>query len=377
MAVDRQITRASLTSKASIAVTFAGETPAQIARHRDIARRHQRRANGDGAPFIPRLRIAELQRVFALHYREKRLPDDDAGRADLRLMADHLAQIDPRLIRPWASTWMPTLPANELDALIADVGTGRRWKADALARELGLDDETRTRLKIKTIGAVDCSKVKRKSRRCRKRIAADRARRAKAGARPHAQSAESLMPWIEAGISRATYYRRRRAKIAASETVETKTRPIVRSTSIASGSADPERWEHGAEASIFDAKPLPSPSFRVHRPRDQAKFDPIVGLENLAPDIAFRNAHFERFRLIKAMPLDPKQQSRFAELDAFIEGERQRRALRREILKWLRVKTRQQREESRSRVAIPEGQKARGIRQRSRWKLCWTGKLRS
>ena len=28
-----------------------------------------------------------------------------------------LAQIDPRLIRPWSATWMPTLPATELDAL--------------------------------------------------------------------------------------------------------------------------------------------------------------------------------------------------------------------------------------------------------------------
>jgi hypothetical protein len=135
-------------------------------------------------------------------------------------MADHLAQIDPRLIRPWAATWMPTLPATELDALIADVGTGRRWKADALARELGLDDATRTRLKIKTIGAIDCGKAKRKTRRRRKRIAADRARRAKAGARPHSQSAENLMPWIEAGISRATYYRRRRAQITTGETVD-------------------------------------------------------------------------------------------------------------------------------------------------------------
>ncbi|MFY9958917.1 hypothetical protein [Bradyrhizobium sp.] len=82
---------------------------------------------------------------------------------------------------------MPTLPDTELDALIAKVSTGRRWKADALARELGLDDATRTRLNIKTIGALDCGKTKRMTRRHRKRIAADRARRARAGASPHAQ----------------------------------------------------------------------------------------------------------------------------------------------------------------------------------------------
>lgn len=185
MAVDGQITRASLTNKPSVAGTFAGETPAQIAKHREIARRHRRRCN-DSA-FIPRLRIAELQRIFVFTYGARCLPDDDAGRADLRLMADHLAQIDPGMLRPWAATWMPTLPDTELDALIAKVSTGRRWKADALARELGLDDATRTRLNIKTIGALDCGKTKRMTRRHRKRIAADRARRARAGASPHAQ----------------------------------------------------------------------------------------------------------------------------------------------------------------------------------------------
>lgn len=224
MAVDHQVTRARQTGN-----RFAGETPQQIARHREIARRHCRRRND--AAFLPRLRIAELERIFALHYRDTRLPDDDAGRADMRLIADHLAQIDPRLIRPWASKWMPTLPAAELDALVADVGTGRRWKADALARELGLDDVTRSRLKIKTIGAVDCSKAKRKTRRRRKRNAADRARRAKAGARPHAQSAAATQPWLDEGISRRTWYRRR----AQNGTDGTNSRPIVRACPIAGG----------------------------------------------------------------------------------------------------------------------------------------------
>jgi hypothetical protein len=212
---------------------------------------------------------------------------------------------------------MPTLTPAELDALVEQVGIGKRWKADALAREIGLDDATRARLNIKTIGAIDCTKAKRKTRRRRKRIAADRARRAKAGARPHAQSAENLMPWIDAGISRATYYRRRRAQITTGETVDTETRPIDRRSYIGKnqchgapvGTADPGR-EHGAEASTFTAKHLPSPSFRVHQRCDQAKIDPIAGLENVAPDIAFRNAHSERFQLIKAMPLDTKQRAR-------------------------------------------------------------------
>jgi len=322
--VDHQVTCAQPTGN-----RFAGETPQQIADHREIARRHRRR--NDGASFLPRLRIAELQRIFVMHYREKRLPDDDAGHADLRLMADHLAQIDPRLIRPWVATWMPTLPAAELDTLIADVGTGRRWKADALARELGLDDATRTRLKIKTIGAVDCGKSKRMNRRRRRRIAADRARRARAGAHSHAQSAAATQPWIDEGISRRTWYRRR-AQVG---TVGTESRPLVRSTSIEevqcqgtpADTAGPAR-EQGAEASTFTAKPLPSPSFRVRRSRDQGRVVKATDLD----DATFRAVPFEHFQLLTVIQRSPEQKVRLIELNEIIEAERERRALRRSLI---------------------------------------------
>jgi hypothetical protein len=327
MGACEHLKRETRTNKASVAGTFVGETPAQIAKHRDIARRY-RRGRTDTV-LLTRLRIAELERVFATSYREKRLPDDNAGRADLRVMADHLAQIDPRLVRPWAATWMPTLPATELDALIAEVGTGRRWKADALARELGLDDATRTRLRIRTIGAVDCGKTKRTTRRRRKRIAADRARRAKAGARPHTQSAAATQPWLDEGVSRATYYRRRAAQKLGHATVETNSRPIDRRSSTG-GTADPGR-EHGAEASTFTAKPLPSASFRVDPLSGLETLDPIAGLENASANAAFRNAHYERFQLIEAMPLDPKQKARLAELDGLIEAQRDRLEERRSL----------------------------------------------
>ena len=291
MAIGLQVTRDRPANKDGVAGRFAGETPAQIAKHNEIARRHCRRRN-DGA-FLPRLRIPELERIFAMQYGGRRLPDDDAGRADLRLMADHLAQIDPRRIRPWVATWMPTLSGTDLDALIADVGPGRWWKADALAREFGLDDATRTRLKIKTIGAVDCTKRQRKNRRRRKRIAADRARRAKAGARPHALSAAAIQPWLDEGISRSTYYRRRRAaQERDGKTVEIDSRPIDRRSSTGGnrcheapvGAADPgrEHGKHGAEASTFIGKPLTSPSFRVGGLFDQHAIAEVTGREKEA-----------------------------------------------------------------------------------------------
>ncbi|UVO38097.1 hypothetical protein KUL72_06890 [Bradyrhizobium arachidis] len=329
MAVDYRVTRAQLAGN-----RFADESPQQIARHREIERRH-RRCREDGKSFLPRLRVAELQRIFVTYYGGRRLPDDDAGRADLRLMADHLAQIDPRLIRTWAAQWMPTFAGPELDMLIARVGIGRRWKADALARELRLDDSTRTRLKIRTIGAVDCSKSKRMTRRRRKRIAADRARRAKAGARPHTQSAAATQPWIDEGVSRSTYYRRRAARKAGRATVETDSRPIDRRSSIEKhqchctlGCTAEAALECGGAPSEFTAKPLSSHSSRVGQSPGQSRPDPIAGLD----DKAFRALHLERYRILAKFPLSPAEDSRLADLDEKLATERERREVRRALI---------------------------------------------
>jgi hypothetical protein len=78
---------------------------------------------------------------------------------------------------------------------------------------------------------------------------------------------------------------------------------------------------HGGQASIFTGKP----SFRVLQSSDQAKRDPIAGLD----DVAFRAAHREHFQLLGVMPLSPEQEARLGELNAIIETERDRRALRR------------------------------------------------
>jgi hypothetical protein len=68
-------------------------------------------------------------------------------------------------------------------------------------------------LGVTTIGAVDENKAARTKRR--KRLDRERkanARRAK-GAKPRndAQSISQAMPWLEEGISRRTWYRRRKA----------------------------------------------------------------------------------------------------------------------------------------------------------------------
>ena len=165
---------------------------------------------------MPYLRIAALQRAIVDRFGEARLPDSDEGRDILRPVADHLAQINPARIRPWAAAWMPGLPAAEIDdliasreALIAECGkTALYWNADALAHEVELDDAARTRTRAWTIGAVDCDKAEREERRKITRAAAGRARRAAAGATLRAQSITATKPWIADGFnSRRTWER--------------------------------------------------------------------------------------------------------------------------------------------------------------------------
>jgi hypothetical protein len=187
--------------------SYADETREQRARHLEIRLEQQRRRRRTRrSPKFPNLRKRELETIFAERYGGQ-LPDDDAGRGDLRLMGDHLAQLSTHHVVAWACAWAPWADDDEIDILIELVGPGKHWKADALGKELNLDDAMRTRLKIRTIGAVDRTKAQR-MKRCRKRKAAtEAARRAEAGAVPRTMSAARLKPWEALGISRRTYYR--------------------------------------------------------------------------------------------------------------------------------------------------------------------------
>lgn len=237
--------------------------------------RRERRRKGDAR--FPLLRVRQLERIITDHH-GARLPDDDDGRDFLRVVAHHLAQVDQHRIERWALKWLPEIAPDELEELIAQAGKGWRWGADELAHEIGLDDAMRKRLKVTTIGAIDCDKVQRARRRKRKRKAADRVRRAKAGAKPRAKSAENLMPWNAEGISRRTWYRRRAQELALNGTdarpanlsspmrseISEKSNPhkrpkgAARSEATTSGSATGSGEADGANASTITAKPLSS-----------------------------------------------------------------------------------------------------------------------
>jgi hypothetical protein len=187
------------------------------ARHAEIARRYGQKKPRE--PFnIAGLRIAELRRLYQARYGHV-LPDDDAGRDDVLIMAYHLARGSgdaKRNITNWIALYAPWMPSGEVENLISMVvAQPLLFRADKLGVRLNLTNAERQRLRIRTIRAVDrtraeqlaeCKERKRKADRLRRQQ-----RRRTTGARPRAEyEANSLSrskPWAALGMSRAAWYR--------------------------------------------------------------------------------------------------------------------------------------------------------------------------
>lgn len=166
---------------------------------------------------IVALRIADLSTLFRSRY-GVRLPDDDAGRDDIRLAVDHLAALahPAKAITRWLETWAPWLTLAEQRQIVSGgIANQRHWKADALAWRLRLTREERTMLGITTIGAIDHAKAARTKRRRERDKERKAAKRKAAGAVPRGQyesaSIEKSKPWLALKISRRTWYRQRQA----------------------------------------------------------------------------------------------------------------------------------------------------------------------
>src|SRR5262249_33843760 len=104
---------------------------------------------------------------------------------------------------------------DDVEAILERADAMRQCRsADKLARFLGVTYAQRERLGLNTIGSIDVDKRCRTLlRRHKKRRYDERKRRAR-GARPRTEYEESSLmrakPWEAEGISRATWYRRRR-----------------------------------------------------------------------------------------------------------------------------------------------------------------------
>jgi hypothetical protein len=190
----------------------------KAAKLREIARHYARPHRKRSRPGIAALTIGDLETFFDDKYGST-FPDDDAGRGDLIVLLQYMAQLgDPCAMTSCAARWCPWITDAEYTAMLAGIERApMRWRADALASEIGLNRATRTRLDITTIGATDFGKAKRTKRRTKRNTASKRACRAAAGAKPHAMSAERMKPWLDLGISKATWNRRRKLAREAGE----------------------------------------------------------------------------------------------------------------------------------------------------------------
>lgn len=102
--------------------------------------------------------------------------------------------------------------AEALDVIEEAKATPRARKPDDLARWLQVDYETRQLLGITMIGAIDADKRERRRRRQERNRQSKETKRRERGAKLRseyeAKSISRTKPWVAAGISRRTWYRR-------------------------------------------------------------------------------------------------------------------------------------------------------------------------
>ena len=133
--------------------------------------------------------------------------------------------------------------------------TKRTLKRDALAKTFGVTEKIRAELRLTQIGATDCT-VKERLQNRRRRDAKNKAkRRAEAGATPRKLSLSQTKPWVAAGVSRATHYRRKKGNRTADAD------PIDETNS-----AQPVNAANAMTPSAFDAVTDPKPDNSAVRP---------------------------------------------------------------------------------------------------------------
>ncbi len=215
----------------SAAASASRQDNDKAAKHAEIRKRYawhgrQRRYGGRSRPSISTLRLGELERLFA-HRWGRVLPDDDAGRGDAFIAAQHIREMGGDVkthVAAWVRLWAPWMEGEEAEALTHRVLTNpRRWTADVLAWRLRLTMAERRYLGITTIGVFGMSKADRAKEALVRRREKETADRRAAGVRPRAeyeaQSASQTKPWERFGISRRTWERRGKPQPECTNTV--------------------------------------------------------------------------------------------------------------------------------------------------------------
>jgi hypothetical protein len=184
----------------------------------NLAARRDRQGRGaTPRELFARLRARDLRLWFGDFYGEA-LPDDDAGREDLPLLLGAVVLAGVRdpigAARREACQWAPWMDEAEVMQLTETALRARTLhKADEIAAILGVTMAKRAEIGLKTIGTCDISREERDRLMRARKTALERIRRRSGGAKPRAEyvakSASAIKPWQVAGVSRATWYRRR------------------------------------------------------------------------------------------------------------------------------------------------------------------------
>jgi hypothetical protein len=184
-------------------------------------------------------RLRNLERVIGDRHGKVPDTDDDdiylvpVAQCFRKIMIDRgkLASVDEvthRFLFWCEDGWAPHVTAERAADIVRRVLAQPRKleQDDYLGKMLRLSHSDRDRLRIRTIGSYDIDRKTRKklqriAKRERDRIGAERRRRAE-GAAPRAEyeagSLSKIKPWVELGMSRRTWERRRKKGLVPSET---------------------------------------------------------------------------------------------------------------------------------------------------------------
>lgn len=182
----------------------------------------RKRARNSAWKFSPEmLRMREIEKV--IRHRHGTFIPDPSGTDDIDLCLCYLRAVamtpGNQDLESWCARWAPWAnpqTIEEIEKLRID--RKRMLKADDVARLLMVSFAERTKLKLRTIGAYDVTKIERtelakekkratdKNRQKQKRIMEGRQDRASY----EAASISKAKPWEILGISRAGWYRKQR-----------------------------------------------------------------------------------------------------------------------------------------------------------------------
>jgi hypothetical protein len=175
----------------------------------------------DKPELLRRLRLHDLKAIFRARYGPV-LPDDDAGHSDLHDLlcvvstAPNAADIKMRYAIETLAPW-PWLTPEATDELIDVINRTPLHQRELSRQELGrrqnVTNELRERLGLRQIWPRDMTVAEMEQYRKARRKAKQARYRRNKGSKPRAQyeanSLNKTKPWIAAGVSRRTWYRRK------------------------------------------------------------------------------------------------------------------------------------------------------------------------